>query len=71
MKDAWVAFGGGSRVCIGVHLAMMELRLATFLMVQKLPKGLKLANSFSEEDVLQRGRFLVGPKGHKCMLASN
>lgn len=43
MKEAYMPFGGGSRVCLGKHLGMMELQLATAVLLRSFPQGLEVA----------------------------
>ncbi|RDW78462.1 hypothetical protein BP5796_06314 [Coleophoma crateriformis] len=63
MKDAFMPFGGGSRVCIGMHLAYMELSLATAMFFRELP-GTKTLTS--ESDMEFENYFVIAPKGHTC-----
>lgn len=71
MKDAFMPFGGPSRVCLGQHLARMELRLAVAMLYKQFPKGLDVAegvNGMGEEDMRQVNYFLVQPAGHRCLM---
>ncbi|KAH6691824.1 sterigmatocystin biosynthesis P450 monooxygenase [Leptodontidium sp. MPI-SDFR-AT-0119] len=63
MKDAWLPFGGGSRVCIGLHLAQSELSLAAAKFFKECSTT-KVRTR--DEDMELENYFLVAPKGHKC-----
>ncbi|KAK0111924.1 hypothetical protein ONS96_001191 [Cadophora gregata f. sp. sojae] len=63
MKDAWMPFGGGSRVCIGLHLAQAELTLAAAKFFKECSSATVRTR---DEDMEQENYFLVAPTGHKC-----
>ncbi|KAI1769943.1 putative cytochrome P450 [Hypoxylon cercidicola] len=69
MKDAFVPFGGGSRVCIGLHLARMELRLATARFFTRFPNAkVSRREGFTDEDMEPEMYFLMGPKNKRCLM---
>ncbi|KAH7317824.1 putative cytochrome P450 [Rhexocercosporidium sp. MPI-PUGE-AT-0058] len=63
MKDAWMPFGGGSRVCIGLHLAQAELSLAAAKFFRECPTAVVRT---IDEDMELENYFLVAPRGHRC-----
>ncbi|KAH7386429.1 putative benzoate 4-monooxygenase cytochrome P450 [Cadophora sp. MPI-SDFR-AT-0126] len=63
MKDAWMPFGGGSRICIGLHLAQSELSLAAAKFFKECSTATVRTR---DEDMELENYFLVAPKGHKC-----
>lgn len=64
-KAAYMPFGGGSRVCLGIHLAYMELRLAAALFFRQC-RGAKLGDCMQDDMMEMDNRFLIAPKGHCC-----
>ncbi|KAK5651667.1 hypothetical protein OQA88_11842 [Cercophora sp. LCS_1] len=69
MKDAFFAFGGGSRVCLGMHLARMELRLATAQFFRNFPDArVSTREGMSDEDMETKIHFLLSPKGKRCLI---
>ncbi|KAF5694773.1 cytochrome P450 monooxygenase [Fusarium denticulatum] len=69
MQDVVMPFGGGSRVCIGKHLARMELRLATARFFRAFPNAkVSTIEGMSEEDMELRAYFLLSPKGGRCLI---
>jgi hypothetical protein len=64
-KAAYMPFGGGSRVCIGLHLAWMELRLGAALFFRQC-RGAQLGETMRDEMMEMDNRFLISPKGHCC-----
>ncbi|POS73911.1 cytochrome P450 [Diaporthe helianthi] len=65
VKAGFSTFMVGSRSCIGKHLAMMELRLATALLFREC-RGLRLAPSCTDESMEQLQWVFTGPRGGKC-----
>ncbi|KAK1963477.1 cytochrome P450 [Colletotrichum sublineola] len=59
------AFGAGTRVCIGVHLARMELRMAAAALFHQCP-GLKLSSSMTDSMMEMENYFTIAPIGHRC-----
>ncbi|KAF9773343.1 hypothetical protein IL306_008876 [Fusarium sp. DS 682] len=66
-KTALSPFGAGSRTCIGLHLAWMELRLGAALFFREC-RGAKLGPDMTDEIMEMENRFLIAPKGHKCII---
>ncbi|KAK3900985.1 cytochrome P450 [Staphylotrichum tortipilum] len=62
-KTAFHPFGAGSRVCLGVHLAYMEMRLAVALFFRQC-RGARVSESMTDEMMEEENRFLISPRGH-------
>jgi cytochrome P450 len=63
-KTAFSAFGAGARICLGVHLAYMEIRLATALFLKRYPTA-EIAPTMKPADMEVESFFLITPIGHK------
>lgn len=69
MKDAFMAFGGGSRICIGMHLAKIELRLGVARFFKAFPNAkVSTLEGMTEEDMTPGLFFLSAPQGHRCLI---
>ncbi|KAK8086023.1 hypothetical protein PG994_000997 [Apiospora phragmitis] len=66
-KLAFSPFGMELRVCLGIHLARMELRLATALFFREC-RGARLGLGLDTTDAVMEmeHHFLIAPKGHFC-----
>ncbi|KAE8391491.1 cytochrome P450 [Aspergillus alliaceus] len=69
MSEAFMPFGKGSRVCLGMHLARMELRLATALFFRAFPRAkVSTKEGMNDEDMRMKSYFLMTPSGHRCLI---
>ncbi|KAF2724387.1 putative cytochrome P450 [Polychaeton citri CBS 116435] len=69
MKEALLPFGLGTRSCVGLHLANMELRMAAVGFFKAFPQVIpSTTNGMSDEAMEMVNYFLVAPKGHKCLI---
>ncbi|KAF2648710.1 putative cytochrome P450 [Lophiostoma macrostomum CBS 122681] len=69
MKDSSMPFGGGSRTCIGIHLAEMELRRGAAHFFRTFPRArVSTAEGFSDADMRQVIYFLMYPRGKRCLI---
>lgn len=66
-KKVYVPFGGGTRMCLGIHLAYLELRLGLALFFREC-RGAKLSGKMSEEDMVPDHFFVSSPRGRKCLV---
>ncbi|KAF5551334.1 benzoate 4-monooxygenase cytochrome P450 [Fusarium mexicanum] len=67
MLDAYIPFGGGPRICIGIHLAYMELRVTTAAFFRKF-QGAKVHASMTNDDMQLENYTLIAPKSHRCFI---
>ncbi|KAL4907585.1 hypothetical protein BDW74DRAFT_176336 [Aspergillus multicolor] len=69
MKDAYMPFGAGSRNCVGLHLAKMELRLATASFFRAFPRArMSSKEGMNDGDMDMMLYFLLSPKGKRCLV---
>ena len=69
MKDAFTPFGRGARVCIGQHLARIELRLAAARFFLAFPEArMSSLEGMSNEDMEPIVQLFLTPKGKRCLI---
>ncbi|KAJ5015941.1 Cytochrome P450 monooxygenase cypX [Colletotrichum sp. SAR 10_99] len=64
-KAAFTPFGAGSRVCIGRHLAEMELRYGITMFFRKF-QGARLSPATTPESMEMDNLVLIEPRGKTC-----
>lgn len=69
MEYSFAPFGHGARICIGQHLAMMEIRLLTTTIYRCFTT--RLSETSTEEDMYQLGTLSAVPRGLRCELYVN
>ncbi|BCR85523.1 cytochrome P450 [Aspergillus chevalieri] len=69
MKDAFMPFGAGSRICLGLHLARLELRMTIAHFHRAFPKGVRLTDGMTDGDMEMENYFLIQPKARRCKVA--
>ncbi|RAO67556.1 uncharacterized protein BHQ10_003568 [Talaromyces amestolkiae] len=69
MKDAFLPFGGGSRVCIGMHLAKIEIRMGAALFFKKFPNAhMSTRDGMTLEEMNPLMYFMATPRGMRCLV---
>ncbi|KAI9740614.1 MAG: hypothetical protein M1834_005195 [Cirrosporium novae-zelandiae] len=68
-KLAFAPFGGGSRICLGMHLAWMELRHAIAHFFREC-SDFRLAQSTTPASMEIQHFFLISPKSNQCEIIS-
>ena len=66
-KTAFAPWGGGARICLGINIAKIELRLASALFFRS-NKGARVSPSMTAESMEFENYFLMAPVSHKCMI---
>lgn len=66
-KKVYVPFGGGTRMCLGINLAYLELRLGLALFFREC-RGASLAKSMSLDVMAPDHFFVSSPRGRKCLI---
>jgi cytochrome P450 len=66
MKALFMPFSKGTRACLGIHLAMMELKLTTAALIRDYVVA--IAENMKKSDMDMKDHFLVLPAGGKCDL---
>ena len=67
-KESYAPFGAGSRTCLGMHLAKMELRHGAAEFFRECA-GAKISSSMRAEDMELANFFLISPKGNRCCVS--
>lgn len=68
-KSAFTPFGGGTRVCLGIHLAFMELRHGIAEFVREC-RHLELSKLTTPQSMEMENFFLIAPISHRLMVES-
>ena len=66
-KKVYVPFGGGTRMCLGINLAYLELRLGLALFFREC-KGAALSKKMTLGDMTPDHFFVSSPIGRKCLI---
>ncbi|KAI1744896.1 cytochrome P450 [Xylaria scruposa] len=69
MKDSMMPFGGGSRICIGMHLAYIELRMGLAYFFRAYPNArVSKLEGMSDDDMIPAMHFISSPRSHRCLI---
>ncbi|KAG6001614.1 hypothetical protein E4U43_001282 [Claviceps pusilla] len=69
MREAFMTYGLGSRVCIGMHLANIELRLTAARFLLEFPNArVSTRQGMSDTDMDMTAIFLLAPRGKRCLI---
>lgn len=56
-------------VCIGLHLARIELRLGSAMFFREFPNAQRSdKEGMSKKDMEMQSFLLMAPKGHRCLI---
>ena len=66
MKTMFMPFSTGPRVCLGINLAWMELKVITTTLLGNY--SVQLAPTTSDESMTMVDHFLAAPKAGRCDL---
>ncbi len=66
MEKSWVPFGYGSRICIGRHLAMLEIKTAIAALVSRFE--VNVGQRCTDQSMETLDTLVAVPKGLKCEL---
>jgi len=66
MNELFMPFSKGSRACLGINLAYMELKVTVATLLGRYQ--VRLASDMQPDDMEMRDHFLIFPKGEKCYL---
>lgn len=69
MEAAFMPFGGGSRICIGLHLAYLEIMLSCAKFFLTFPKA-HVSSRTTDKDMELENYFLIAPKAHACFIST-
>ena len=65
MQEAFMPFGAGARICIGIQLAKMEMLHGTFAFFKACPDAVAIS---TEADMAPVDYFLIKPKAQQCLI---
>ncbi|KAM4060191.1 cytochrome p450 [Hirsutella rhossiliensis] len=69
MREAYMPFGRGARVCIGKHLALIELRLAAARFFLTFPEArMSSLEGMCDGDMKPMVHLLLSPSGGRCLI---
>ncbi|KAB8067048.1 cytochrome P450 [Aspergillus leporis] len=69
MTRAFMPFGGGSRICLGLHLALREIRLGAAHFFRSFPDAkVSTLENMSDSDMEQVCYFIMSPYGKRCLV---
>ncbi|KXJ95167.1 cytochrome P450 [Microdochium bolleyi] len=73
MKDADFSWGGGARICLGMHIAQLEMRMVMVALLRSplLGSDAKLAygvNGFSDDGMVQFESMSARPRGNQVLI---
>ncbi|EON65750.1 hypothetical protein W97_04989 [Coniosporium apollinis CBS 100218] len=66
MKELMLAFGKGTRNCLGQTMALMEMKLTTAALIKRF--SVRLASPRTVDDMEMTDHFTLIPRGKKCLL---
>lgn len=66
MEYSWVPFGYGARICIGQHLAWMELKLLIASLYRQFSTS--LSETSTDQDMIPLNTLATVPRGLRCEL---
>jgi cytochrome P450 len=66
MKELMLAFGKGTRGCLGKTMSLMEMKIATAALIKKY--AVRLASEKTVDDMEMTDHFTLIPKGQRCLL---
>jgi cytochrome P450 len=65
-REMWLVWGKGTRICLGQHMATMEMKIVLARLIERF--AVKLAGSGTHDEMEMTDHFTLIPKGKKCSL---
>lgn len=66
MREMFFSWGKGTRICIGMNMAIMELKILLARVINQFE--VRLASEKTHRDMEMEDHYILTPKGGKCGL---